>query len=95
MSLLAETINYSQFRDRLSDCLKACNKKGRRFLVVRNGEEEAMVVSAAEWNSICETLEIMNDPQLMKQLLASDKAIRAKRTRSASDVFSDLLAEEK
>lgn len=94
MSLAAEIINYSQFRDRLSDCLEACSKKGRRFLVLRNGEEEAMVISAAEWNAMCETLEIMKDPRLMQQILKSEEALKHGHSRAAEDVFADLLGKD-
>jgi len=90
-----DTINYSKFRTHLSACLKECSELGRRFVISRNDKPEAVVVSVEEWESIMETLAVLSDPALMRQLRQSEKDVRHGRVHSVEEVFAELLADDK
>lgn len=89
-----ETISYSQFRNNLSDCLKGCAELGRRFVVSRNDEPEAVVVSMDEWKSIMETIAVLSNPKLIQQIVNSQDDIAAGRVESAESVFDELLEDD-
>jgi len=86
-----DEVNYTEMRRKFAPYLDQCTKFGKRFKIVRNGKPEAVLVSTAEWEQILETLAIITHPKLMKQLVQSDKDVRAGRVQKLDEAFGDLL----
>ncbi len=91
---MLETISYSRFRNSLSECLRDCSQLGRRFVVTREDEPEAVVISMEEWKAITETLSILSNSTLMQQIMKSQKDIKKSDVRPAEDVFRELLKDD-
>ncbi len=72
---------------------RQCAKYGKRFKIVRNGVPEAVLLSAAEWDQILETLSILTSAEMMEQLIRSEKDIIAGKVQPLDNAFKDLLAE--
>ena len=86
-----DSVNYSTMRNNLASHLDQCSKHGKSFQIVRNGETQAVLISAAEWEQILETLSIISDPKMMNQIIRSEKDIQDGRTQELEEAFKDLL----
>lgn len=72
---MTNLISISDVRARLPDLVDKVNKKLDRVTITVNGQPKAVLVSAAELESIEETLEILSNPKLMKDLKKAEKEI--------------------
>jgi len=72
---MTNLISISDVRARLPDLVDKVNKKLDRVTITVNGKPKAVLVSAAELESIEETLEILSNPKLMKELRKAEKEI--------------------
>jgi PHD/YefM family antitoxin component YafN of YafNO toxin-antitoxin module len=93
-TLAMESVNYSEIRQTLAAHLDQCAKRGKRFQIIRNGKPQGMLVSTAEWEQMLATLEVLTNPNLMDQLLESEKDIKQRRVHRLNDAFRDLLGED-
>ena len=65
---------------------------GDEIIVTRNGRPTVALLSAEELSSLKETLDVLSDPELMRQIRASQKEIRAgSRRYSFEEVFGEPL----
>lgn len=71
MSVIAMPV--SEAKQRFTEIVKAVEEYFDRYLVTKNGKEAAVVMSAEEYESLLETLDV----------LASKKEVRAIRDASA------------
>jgi prevent-host-death family protein len=90
--LKANPVSLSDFRNDLPAFVDRC-ERGDRIIITRHGAKSVVLVSAEEWDEITETLAIIGDPDLFKQLVASARDVEAGHYRPAKDVFRDLDAE--
>ena len=88
-----DTVNYSEMRRNFASHLKQCATHGKKFRILRNGKAEGILVSMAEWQELVETLSILTDPRMMKQIVESEKDIRRGRVHPLDEAFEELLAE--
>jgi len=71
-------------------------KVGNEIVVTKNGRPTVAMLSAQELNSLRETLDVLSDPELMRQVQASQKQLRqGKRRYSFEEVFGEPLVEKK
>jgi len=71
-------------------------KVGNEIVVTKNGKPTVAMLSAQELNSLRETLDVLSDPELMRQVRASQRQMRrGKRRYSFEKVFGEPLAERK
>lgn len=89
-----DTLNASDARSRLPELLDACAGEGARFTIAVHGVAKAVLLSAAEWEEIEETLRVLSSPDLLRQINESEAALREGEARDAADVLRDLLADE-
>lgn len=85
MIISGDTIPASQARSNFYYLLEEVNKKLRQFIITLRGKQQAVLLSVEEWQSWQETLEIMSDKKLMKDIreglsqLKKDKGIPEKK----------------
>ncbi|MDQ0221643.1 antitoxin YefM [Streptococcus moroccensis] len=69
--MVMEAVGYSTFRNHLKDYMKKVNDEFEPLVVVnKNPDEDIVVVSKSEWDSLQETLRIAQNKEL------SDKVLR-------------------
>jgi len=90
MPEIDKSISISDFRESLSNYLRECVDFGRRLVLTHRGESQAVVISMADWNSMMETLEVLSNPEMMAQIIASEADIKAGRTHPASAIFDQI-----
>ena len=93
MTTAEDTIAASDLRNSLSQVLDACAQRGKVYRVLRNSKESVMIVGAAEWQMLNETLEVLMDRDLMKQLSHWQKNLKEQEARPADEVFEEIERE--
>jgi prevent-host-death family protein len=72
------------------EILRDAEERGEEVLVTRNGRPCAVVVSAEEWESLIETVEILSDPDVMKKVTRALRERRAGRVLGHEEVWKKV-----
>jgi antitoxin YefM len=84
--LMAKIVPFSEARANLTELLDDVVDKQEHVLITRNGRPSAVVLSAAEYESLEETLDILQDKDLVEALRKSEDDVRAARLNSLDDL---------
>lgn len=89
---MAKTLPISEVKARLPELVTGVAERDEEVVVTRNGKPAAVLVSYAEFERLKETLDVLSDPDLMRQVHKS-RAFYAsgKRGLSFEDVFGEPL----
>ncbi len=87
---MAKTIPFTEARSRLSELLDDIERRHEHVVITRNGRPAAVLIPAAELEAIEETLEILQDEDLMQALRESEDDVRAGRLSTISEVRREL-----
>jgi antitoxin YefM len=85
---MAKIVPFSEARANLTELLDGLEQKQEHVLITRNGRPSAVMLSADEYESLEETLDILQDKDLMEALRKSEDDIRARRLTSLEDLRS-------
>jgi prevent-host-death family protein len=77
-----ETLSIREARTRLCELADEAQRLGRRFTIPRRGKASVVLMSASEFQSWAETIEVVSDRSILRQLRASASDIRRGRTVS-------------
>ncbi len=76
-----EAVVYSNFRNNLKDYMKKVNDEYEPLMVVnKNPDENIVVLSKENWDSIQETLRLMNNDYLAEKVASGMEQVRRKKT---------------
>ncbi len=87
---MAKTIPFSDARAHLTELLDEIEEIREHVVITRNGRPAAVVMSEAEYESLIETLEVLNDPEVMAALKESDEDVAARRVSPWDEVKREL-----
>ena len=73
---MTQTLPITKAREDLANLVNNANKKLDEYVITVNGVPAAVLMSAAEFDSWKETIEIMSDPGLMKAIRAGEEDIK-------------------
>ncbi|HFI0215179.1 TPA: type II toxin-antitoxin system Phd/YefM family antitoxin [Streptococcus suis] len=77
-----EAIVYSHFRNHLKDYMKKVNDEFEPLVVVnKNPEEDIVVLSKSEWDSLQETLTVARNTYLSQKVLRGMAQVKAGQTQ--------------
>jgi antitoxin YefM len=85
---VAKIVPFSEARANLTELLDALEDKQEHVLITRNGRPSAVMLSADEYESLEETLDILQDKELMEALRKSEDDVRAARLVPLEDLRS-------
>lgn len=85
-----KTLPLTEARKDLSKILDEVSKVHEHFTITRQGKPAAVVMSADEFESWQETLEILADPKAMAAIRRAEKDIKAGRVRPLEEVLARL-----
>lgn len=85
---VAKIVPFTEARANLTELLDALENKHEHVLITRNGRPSAVMLSAEEYESLEETLNILQDKELMKALRKSDDDVKAGRLVALEDLRS-------
>ncbi len=85
-----ENIFIFEITTRLPELVAGMQKREEEVEVTKNGRPAAILINIAEYTSLKETLEVLSDPVLMKQIGLSQACYKAgKKGSSFEDVFGE------
>jgi PHD/YefM family antitoxin component YafN of YafNO toxin-antitoxin module len=85
-----KTIGISSLRKSLASKIREVHEKGSRYIVLQRSEAKAILVSPEE----IETLEIMADKDLLKDIKSAKDDMKKGRFSKFEDYFSENPDEE-
>jgi len=89
---MAKTLPISEVKARLPELVTGVQEREEEIIVTRNGKPAAVLVNYAEFERLKETLDVLSDPGLMRQIEES-RAFYAAGGKGLSfeDVFGEPL----
>ncbi len=87
---MAKIVPFSEARARLSDLLDDVEDRHEHVVISRRGRPIAILLSIDDWEAVADTLEILDDDELLQALRESEDDVRAGRLSTLSEVRRDL-----
>jgi len=81
------TLSITEARNRFLNLIREAKDLLEEVIITKNGKPEAVLMSYEEYESWVETLEIVKDRQLMKEIREAKADIKSGRLYSKEDVF--------
>ena len=87
------TLPIADVRANLSKLVEEAERTHQRVEVTKNGRRAAVLMSADDYDSLMETLDILGDAEAMAAIRESDADIAAGRIYSQDEVEAELRAQ--
>ena len=87
---MAKTVPLTEARAKLSELLDELVQRHEHVVITRNGRPTAVLVPADEQEVLEETLEILQDEDILEALRESEEDVKAGRLRTLREVRRDL-----
>jgi len=89
---VAKTLSLSEVKTRLPELVAGVQEREEEIVVTKNGRPAAILINVDEYTRLKETLDVLSDPVLMKQVGRSRAFYKAgKKGLSFEDVFGEPL----
>lgn len=94
---MAKILPISEVKTRLPELVAGVEEREEEIVVTRKGKPAAVLVNYAEYERLKETLDVLSDPALMRQIRRSQRFYaEGRKGLSFEDVFGEpLLASKK
>ena len=93
---MARILPISAVRTRLPELVTGVEDREEEIVVTRKGRPAAVLVNHAEYERLKETVDVLSDPKLMRQIRASRRFYTAgRRGLSFEDVFGEPIIQAK
>lgn len=70
---MLKTLPISEVKARLPELVAGVMEREEEVIVTRNGRPVAVLVNVGEYERLKETLDVLSDPDLMRQIRASER----------------------
>lgn len=87
---MIQTLPISKAREDLPSLVDNARLRLDEYIITVNGYPAAVLLSAAEYDSLKETNEILGNPQLMKAIKAGEEDLRLNRMHDWESVKEEL-----
>jgi prevent-host-death family protein len=93
---MPKTLPISEVKARLPELVAGVQEREEEVVVTRNGRPAAVLLNVAEYERLKATIDVLSDPDLMRQIRASHKHYaRGAKGLSFEDVFGEPLTARK
>lgn len=93
---MAKTLPLSEVKTRLPELVAGVQEREEEVVVTKNGRPAAVLVNVDEYTRLRETLDVLSDPALMKQINRSKAFYRSRKKGLTFDhVFGEPLVQLK
>ena len=87
---MAKILPISEVKARLPELVTGVEEREEEVVVTRNGKPAAMLVNYAEYERLKETLDVLSDAELMRQIRSSEAYFASgKKGLSLEEVFAE------
>jgi antitoxin YefM len=87
---MTRKVALSELQPQLVEILDRVQEDQDRFVITREGRDEAVLLSADEFEGLLETLEILSDSELVRELMEARAELAAGGGHSLQDVRRGL-----
>lgn len=89
---MTKTLPISEVKTRLPELVAGVMEREEEVVVTRNGRPAAVIVNVDEYERLKETLDVLSDPDLMRQIRASERYFaKGGKGLSFEEVFGEPL----
>ncbi len=89
---MAKTLPISEVKARLPELVTGVEDREEEVVVTRNGKPAAVLVNYNDYERLKETLDVLSDPDLMRQIRESERYFaKGGKGLSFEDVFGEPL----
>ena len=89
---MPKVLPISEVKARLPELVVSVQEREEEIIVTRNGRAAAVLLNVDEYDRLKATLEVLSDPELMRQIRASEKFYASgARGLSFEEVFGEPL----
>lgn len=89
---MARILPISEVKARLPELVSGVHERDEEVVITRNGKPAAILINASEYERLKETIDVLSDPDLMRQIRSSLRFYAAGRKGlSFEDVFGEPL----
>ncbi|MBI2999882.1 MAG: type II toxin-antitoxin system Phd/YefM family antitoxin [Deltaproteobacteria bacterium] len=89
---MSKTLPISEVKTRLPELVSGVEEREEEIVVTRKGKPAAVLVNYAEYERLKESLDVLSDPALMRQIRRSkDFYSRGRKGLSFEEVFDEPL----
>lgn len=88
---MPETLSLANVKSKFSEMVDRVEHTHDRIIVTRNGRPAAVLISPEELESLEDTLELLSDPDAMRQLAESRQAFAAGDVLTGDEMRSRYL----
>lgn len=93
---MSKTMPISEVKTRLPELVSGVEEREEEIVVTRNGKPAAVLVNYDEYERLKDTLDVLSDPALMKQIGQSKNFYsKGQRGQSFEAVFGEPLVKAK
>ena len=93
---MAKTLPISEVKARLPELVAGVMEREEEVVVTRNGRPAAVLVNIGEYQRLKETLDVLGDPEMMRQIRASERYFaKGGAGLSFEQVFGEPLRRQK
>jgi len=94
--LVARTLPISEVKARLPELVAGVMEREEEVVVTRNGRPAAVLVNVDEYERLKETLDVLSDPDLMRQIRSSERYFaKGGKGLSFEEIFGEPLRRPK
>ncbi|MEZ0365230.1 type II toxin-antitoxin system Phd/YefM family antitoxin [Mycobacterium sp. pUA109] len=86
------TLPLAEVRANLSKLVEEAIRTHQRIEVTRQGRRAAVLLSAEDYDSIMETLDILGDPELMREVRAAEAEANSGEVYPLDEVTEEMRA---
>lgn len=93
---MSQTLPISEVKARLPELVTGVEEREEEIVVTRKGKPAAVLINFAEYERLKETLDVLSDPDLMRQIQKSRKFYaEGGKGESFEDIFGEPLLTDK
>lgn len=87
---MTKTISITKAQEEFRELVKKASKKSEKYVITLKDAPSAILMSNDEYESLQETLEILSDPKMMKDIRRGEKEIAEGKVEDWDDVKKEL-----
>ena len=89
---MSRTLPLSEVKTRLPELVTGVDEREEEVVVTKNGRPAAILINVHEYQRLKETLDVLSDPELLRQIRRSEKFYAAgKKGLTFENVFGEPL----
>lgn len=89
--VMSETLPLAQIKAHLSEIVDRVEREHERVVLTRNGRPAAVIMSPADLEALEDTLELMSDPEALKEIKAARDDTARGRVVTADELRAKYL----